>query len=591
MNPIVKLIANALPGDKKYILFAGAGVSKDAGIPTAWDLMLKTAGLLYIADNPNKEIESDFDLEKWFIESKYAQMEYSELMELIYSKNTDQQDFLKKSLDNHDIGESHKGIAELAKRGIIRAIITTNFDHYIEKALEERGLEVQVISTDDDLKNSEPLIQCKSVRIYKPHGNLGCGKLKNTPKDLELLSQLMEKELIRVMGEHGVVVIGYSGRDKGMRQVFEKRNYNYYHLFWVDPQRPEKTMDKILKKNNYIYIQCTGAGRFINEFIKLSEKINDIVPSIGAGPTIIDLENAIKNTKSVSPLYLDYLNIIYKELEKIKPDFSKFTEIDDAILLQINEGAQSTSKFIESALLASKNKNIDASKALYEYFGNIFKLCNIPEGFPRSYHESHFDGYRFLIYEMFISFIAALIKYDNWEIIGDVLSNDIFIEQKESKYISYIQLNTFISSLDVSRNSRLHLERISVMADLLKERFTNGNLSQLISHNKFLEADYFLFMRSICDREKTEDPLIYRPSIWRPRSCVYLKWLPSYIVKAESKKYLGKLIKAVRPEKREDFIEEFKNNNYRYEECFKNSLDIMYNPIEDYNLNKIGTRE
>jgi len=58
MNPIVKLIANALPGDKKYILFAGAGVSKDAGIPTTWELMLKTAGLLYVADNPDKEINS-----------------------------------------------------------------------------------------------------------------------------------------------------------------------------------------------------------------------------------------------------------------------------------------------------------------------------------------------------------------------------------------------------------------------------------------------------------------------------------------------------------------------------------------------------
>jgi len=36
LRQLVKLIANALPGDKKYILFAGAGVSKDAGIPTNW---------------------------------------------------------------------------------------------------------------------------------------------------------------------------------------------------------------------------------------------------------------------------------------------------------------------------------------------------------------------------------------------------------------------------------------------------------------------------------------------------------------------------------------------------------------------------
>jgi len=583
MNPIVKLIANALPGENKYILFAGGGVSKDAGIPTAWDLMLKTAGFLYIAGNPDKKIGSDLDLEKWFIESKYAQMEYSELMELLYPKNPDQQDFLKKYLNNYEIGESHKGIAELARRGIIRAIITTNFDHYIEKALEEKGLEIQVISTDDDLKNSEPLIQCKSVRIYKPHGNLGCGKLKNTPKDLESLSQLMEEELMRVMSEHGVLVLGYSGRDKGIQRVFEKRNYNYYPLFWVDPKRPEKTTEKILKKNDYIYIQCTGASQFINEFLKLSEKINDIAPLIGAGPTIIDLENAIKILKSVGPLYLDYLNIVYKELEKIKPDFSKFAEIDDAILWQINEGARITYKFNEAVLLASKYKNIDASKVLYDYFGNIFRLCNIPEGISGSYYESHFDGYRFLLYEMFVSFIAVLIKYDNWEIIGDLLINDIFIEQKESRYIPYVKLNTFVHSLNVVRNSRLNLRRVSFVADLLKERFSNGDLSQLIPHNKFLEADYFLFMRSICKEKNTKN------SLWCPRSCIYLNWVPSYVKRAESKKYLDRLIKAVGLEKYDDFINNFRKNNPIFEKCFSNWI-FSHNPLEDYDFDKIGTR-
>ena len=58
MNPIVQLAANALPGEKKYILLAGAGVSKDAGIPTSWDLMLKTASLIYIAENSKDTSET-----------------------------------------------------------------------------------------------------------------------------------------------------------------------------------------------------------------------------------------------------------------------------------------------------------------------------------------------------------------------------------------------------------------------------------------------------------------------------------------------------------------------------------------------------
>ena len=180
MNPIVKLAASAQPGEKKYILFAGAGVSKDAGIPTAWDLMLKTAGLLYAADTLNPD--PNVSLEDWFVKSKYAEMEYAELMNVLYPNYPDQQAFLKMYLDSGKVGRAHKGIAELARRGIIRAIVTTNFDHYIEKAIEEKGLGVQTISTDEDLKNSEPLIHCKVVRVYKPHGDLGHGALKHSQR-------------------------------------------------------------------------------------------------------------------------------------------------------------------------------------------------------------------------------------------------------------------------------------------------------------------------------------------------------------------------------------------------------------------------
>jgi len=103
MNPIVKLAASALAGERKYVLFAGAGVSKDAGIPTAWDLMLKTAGLLYAADS--EVVNPSVNLEDWFIGSKYAQMEYSELIEKLYPSYPDQQDFLKGYLDKYEIGK------------------------------------------------------------------------------------------------------------------------------------------------------------------------------------------------------------------------------------------------------------------------------------------------------------------------------------------------------------------------------------------------------------------------------------------------------------------------------------------------------
>ncbi len=585
MNPVVRLAASALPGEKKYVLFAGAGVSKDANIPTAWDLMLKTASLLYAADSDR--VDPNVDLEDWFIRSKYAQMEYSELIERIYPHYPDQQDFLKSYINKYEIGQAHRGITELVRRGIIRCIVTTNFDHYLEHALEEKGLEIQVISTDEDLKNSEPLIHCKAVRIYKPHGDLGRGALKNTPKDLETLSPLMEKELTRVLSEHGVIVLGYSGRDKGIQKLFKQRSYSYYPLFWVNTSHPQGKIDKILKEKDCTYIPCTGASQFINDYLRLIERLKDLAPVVGSGPTISDLKYALSSSNEpVEALYSDYLKNLYRGLERTKQDFSKFAEYDDAIVEQIKKGISISYNFLEAVLLASKHRKVEAIEALYNFFGNVLKLYDVPEDFSGSYRKMDFDGYKFLGFEMFVSFIAALIRNSNWDIIGDMPMNDLFVERKyESRYLTVSRLSSYVTSLDDIRNRRLNLNRITVVGDLIKERFTNTELSELITHKEFLEADYFLFMKTVCKKENLNSLW----DVWCPRSCVWLEWIPSYIAKAESKRFLRKIVKATGFTNNEDFIQRFKSNHPIFTRYFSNGLKD--DPLEYFDLTKLGTRE
>lgn len=582
MNPIVKLAASALPGEKKYVLFAGAGVSKDAGIPTAWDLMLKTASLLYAAEN--NPIETDINLEDWFIKSPYSNMEYSELIEKIYYSYPDQQNFLEQYLTKYDIGEAHKYIAELARRNIIRAIVTTNFDHYIEKALEEKGLKIQVLSTDDDLKNSEPLIHCKAVRIYKPHGTLGKGALKNTSKDLEKLSPIMEKELIRVLSEHGVIVLGYSGRDKGIQTVFNKRNFTYYPFFWVDPQSPEGEIRNILETKDWTYIQCSGASQFIKDYFNLLSRLDSLAPEVGSGLTISDLKQALESqNKSIVPLYYEHLDDIFKRLSKVKPDFSKFEDRDDAIVKQIEDGLQISYDFIEAASLASKYHNNDVIKAIYEHFGVFLKLYDIPDGFSDSYYETDFDGYKFLVYEMFVSLIAELIKYGRWDPIGHILSEDLFLQSRhKSSYVKFACISEYIRSLDEFRNKRLELRRASVMADIIKDRFDNSALSKLLSHKEFLEADYFLFMRTVCKEDSGYNT-------WIPRSCIYLESAPTYLERAESNSFLEKLLIATGFENdKNGFVKMISEKHGIFHDFFYRfpSRD----PLGSFNFSKIGQR-
>ncbi len=585
MNPIVKLAASALPGEKKYVLFVGAGVSKDAGVPSAWDLMLKTASLIYASDN--EQINPEINLEEWFVKSKYANMEYSELIEKIYPKYPDQQSFLKEYLTKYEIGAAHYGIAELARRGIIRTVITTNFDHFIEKALEEKGFEVQVISTEEDLKNSEPLIHCKAIRVYKPHGSLGRGALKNTPKDLEKLPELMEQELIRVISEHGIVVLGYSGIDKGIQEIFKKRNYTYYPLFWVDPNPPKGEIENILNEKDFSYIPCTGASQFINDYLRLLERLQELAPSIGIGPTISDLKHAFNSSREiVGPLYEDYVKKIHGNLEKTKPDFSKFDELDEAIIAQINDGQSILYNFVEATLLSARYNHLDTIMIIYRFFEKALKLYDVPDGFSGSYRTIDFDGFKFLTYEMFVTLVASLIKNNRWEILGEMLSNDLFIDKKyDSKYVPFEAVNKYVASLDDIRNKRLSLRRISVMADLIKDRYTQSELASLIDHREFVEADYFLFMRTVC----YEEDLQYLATVWCPRSCVWLDRPPSYIVRAESKKILNIISEAAGFKNAGEFVERFKKHHHVFERYFRSGFKD--DPLSYYDLNKLGTRE
>jgi hypothetical protein len=585
MNPIVRLAATALPGDRKFILFAGAGLSKDAGIPTAWDLMLKTAGLLYASEN--QSVDTSIDLQEWFIKSKYSQMTYAELIGQIYPNHPDQQQFLKEYLTRHKTGEVHLLVAELARRGIIRAIVTTNFDHFLEKALEEKGLEPQVISTEEDLLHSEPLIHCKAVRIYKPHGTLGHGALRNTPKDLEALAPTMHTELSQILSEHGVMILGYSGQDKGIQQVLENRSSNYYPLFWIDPNILEGDAKAIIDRKGFTFIQCEGAGQFIRDFLRLIDRLESLAPKTGKGPSVPDLQYEIKQAQQpIGPIFLDFLTNFLSDVEATKPDFSKHADYDDAIVNQIVSGLPLSYRFTEASLVAAKAKNADALRTLYRFFGSMLKLYETPDGFSGTYHRTDFDGFKFLGYEMFVCLIAAILRYDLWALLGELLDEDLFVEKaNDGKYRSFVHVSSFVGSLDEIRNNRLKLQRVSVMADMLKDRFTNSELSELISLKEFLEADYFLFMRTVCHEQV--DQSLY--DVWCPRSSVFLDNAPSYVVKAESARFLERMLPATGFSKQEEFINNLKAKHAVFNRYFSSGL--INSPLQWFDLGKLGSRK
>ncbi|MEW5924785.1 MAG: SIR2 family protein [Candidatus Zixiibacteriota bacterium] len=584
MNPLIRLVANALPGERKLILFAGVGVSKDADLPTAWELMLRTASLLYVAENgKTDEIP---DIQEWFINSKYARMSYAKLISEIYSRHNEQRDFLRKYLNDKPIGEAHKLIAELARKGIIRAIITTNFDNYIERALLEKGLTPQVLATEDDIRSSEPLIHCKSIRIYKPHGDLERGIIKNTPQDLEKLGKLMTKELVQVINEHCVLILGYAGADNGILNVLKKRHTNKYGLFWANPNKPDERAMGILERLDCDLIKCEGASQLLNDILAMHSTIDKITPEYGQGLTMADLKNAlIKSPDYATAIYREFKQQMLSEIGNTTPDFDSFTELDDAVKFQIENAIPITVKFIQAVNLACSFDFDDLINELYDYFGEAVEYCYSSDNSANNANVKSYDGFRFLVFEQFVSFVAILMKYNKWGLLDKVLTKRLFLDKDfKSGYFNYHKFDFSINSIDIARNSRLKLERTSLTADICKSRYEDGELSKMLGFKRFCEADYFLFMYSISyNTELTE---VY--ANWCPRTKIYLDRTPSFIKRCESKRFFDLLGAVLKVNDLEQFKKLLSLHTALLRNCFK-QIYWIESPLEFYDINKIAS--
>lgn len=538
MNPIVKLAANALPDERKYVLFAGAGISKDAGIPSAWDIMLRIARLVYIAEEGDTEGNiSDARIEEWFLASEFSQMSYSELIGELYPQSTSQQDFLCQHLEGHGVGDAHRDIAMLAKLGVIRAIITTNFDQYIEEALHEEELPVQVISTDEDLQSSDSLIHCSSVRIYKPHGDLGKGMLRNTPSDLERLSQPMEDELAQVLSDHGVIVIGYGGKDPGIQRVIARRKGLRYAMFWVDPKPPRDEDLEAMGRPEMTYISCEGAHDFFNAYMSVFERLDTLVPMGRSGPSLQQLEQALRGRREPAEvLYGEYMEQLYKDMETLRPDFGRFDNKDEAFLDQIEKGEPITTEAVGAYLLAARYDHRGAIQKCFDFFSVGLKLTELPRSVDSPYQESDFDGSRYLLRELVVSLVAALLKYERWEAIGEVIKTKLLFPSRfGDKVVPIADLGDVNQWLE-DRNRRLKLGKVSLLADTIKEHFENGRLKLQLSYEEVAEADFLLFLKTICTY--SDDDL---REYWRPATSLYAENPMRFLDRCRSRIYLDKI--------------------------------------------------
>lgn len=220
-----------------YVPLLGSGVSRAAGIPTGWDIVLNLIRRVAVLRGAN-ELQ---DPEKWFIETIGARPTFTGILDALQLREEERRKILLPFIEAGGDAPgtartptaAHRAIAALVKRGAIRLIITTNIDRLMEAALAEVGVAPVVLSSDAAFKAAPPLHETDCI-LAKLHGDYREPGVRLTATELEAYPTPIRRFLRRYLSDFGLLVCGWSAEwDGALRDALESVRSYRFSSFWL----------------------------------------------------------------------------------------------------------------------------------------------------------------------------------------------------------------------------------------------------------------------------------------------------------------------------------------------------------------------
>ena len=263
-----------------YALLLGSGISRSSGVPSGWDIEERLIQML----GASQGVTEQEDWHQWYRERNGEPASYSSLLGELASTPTERVQLMRpffepteeeRKLGRKEPTKAHRAIAQLAKEGYIRVILTTNFDRLLEKALEAEGVTPQVISHEGAIAQATPLVHSDRPTIVKINGDyMGCN-FRNTTEELDEYPEEMKLYLQRVFEDYGLVTCGWSGDwDKGLIRILEDARRSRYASFFTYVGAETEVLKALSEKLEGETMSIKGADELFSELFKQVMALN-----------------------------------------------------------------------------------------------------------------------------------------------------------------------------------------------------------------------------------------------------------------------------------------------------------------------------
>ncbi len=282
-----------------------------------------------------------------------------------------------------------------------------------------------------------------------------------------------------------------------------------------------------------IYFDLSNPASYVEEFDKIVRwawnKPYHQRPALGSAPNFLKaadtrskiasavahrraLEAIRTNAANTIALTGEYLEVITGGLESFRLETSDQHRetFDEIVIASIEEFTPYRNELIELFVAIAQHMPTDAmAELLHRFFERWLPYYQPPE-IARSYSEWDFDNYRFIALELFMYAVAAFLRFEKFDMAAYLANTEYYFRDRFTSGAamrSFSVLHDDLRSLN-HRNKRMNLGRVSLQADMLKER----NQGTGIAFHYLMAADFVLYLRGIAQE---------RYSSWWPDTLIY----------------------------------------------------------------------
>jgi hypothetical protein len=342
IDPLVSLAFSVYSNKGVYALLLGSGISRAAGIPTGWEIVIDL--VRSVAKLEGEDCEPD--PASWYKTKYSTEPDYSKLLDEIVKTSTERQQLLRRYFEPSEEDrtqrqklptKAHRAIAQLVSGGYIRVIITTNFDRLTERALEDAGITPTVISTTDQLAGTLPLAH-SGVTVIKLHGDYLDTRFRNTAQELATYDKKMDDMLDRVLDEYGLIVCGWSGEwDTALCSAITRCPARRFTTYWAVKSELTAKAQELTNCRRAVVLQTKDADHL---FESVLEKVQSLEDMASPHPLSGKMASASVKRYIVDPAARIRLHdLVHEETEKLfkeinSPVFAGDTRLEPKMELQ-----------------------------------------------------------------------------------------------------------------------------------------------------------------------------------------------------------------------------------------------------------------